>query len=87
MGFAYVEISGELLTEMITRGWYAVRVECVEGLPVDALFQMAQYMPDYWAVRLYYSHPSFECETLREAQMNGWRRGAVNVSYLTRHIP
>jgi len=64
MGFAYVEISDDFLTEWITKGFRTAAVECWEGLPEGAMFQCSDYLPEQHIVRLIYSHESFECPAI-----------------------
>ena len=60
--FAMVEISFELLFDLMKVGWNTrgKTLECIEGLPPDAVF-VASYTNNYTGIAsLLFSHPSFK---------------------------
>lgn len=66
MGLAAIEITGELLQEMLTQRSETVRVKCIEGLPEGAIFKSSHVRE--WkgtsvrklrTVTLVFEHPEF----------------------------
>ncbi len=65
MGLVSVYISGELWQEIMTVGWKAGDIECVEGLPEGAIWKSVSYIgprgSDPMPVLVFvFEHPNLE---------------------------
>ena len=62
MGRRAVQVSNELWQEMITTGWrFGDKriVECVEGLPEDAVFYDVEYRGGFEVLHFVFEHPDW----------------------------
>ena len=62
MGKRAVEVSGELWQQICTAGWRAgdkAIVECIEGLPEDAVFYDVEYRGGFEVLHFVFEHPDW----------------------------
>ena len=62
MGKRAIEVSGQLWQEMTTVGWRCGDrsvVECIEGLPEDAVFYDVEYRGGFEALHFVFEHPDW----------------------------